>query len=144
MKSVADLAREAGFDVDSMGQIYPMDDESCSDNIERLLALHKAEVIKELCADEEPVAWRTFDGEGGYDFRGYEWNEDYQSRWDANNPKHIGWVDALYPAETVAALKARVAELETALQRLVDNLAEGEFISLTRIDEAREALRSKK
>ena len=46
--------------------------------------------------------------------------------------------------KSVAALKARVAELETALQRLVDNLAEGEFISLTRIDEAREALRSKK
>lgn len=112
MKSVAELAREAG-----LSPLVTRNEAAFA----RFAALHKAEVIKELCADEEPVAWRTFDGEGGYDFRGYEWNEDYQSRWDANNPKHIGWVDALYPASTVAALKARVAELETALQRLVDN-----------------------
>jgi len=118
MKSVAELAREAG-----LSPLVTRNEAAFA----RFAALH----IKELCAGVEPVAWRTFDGEGGYDFRGYEWNEDYQSRWDANNPKHIGWVDALYPAETVAALKARVAELETALQRLVDNLAEGEFISLT-------------
>ena len=111
MKSVAELAREAG-----LSPLVTRNEAAFA----RFAALH----IKELCAGVEPVAWRTFDGEGGYDFRGYEWNEDYQSRWDANNPKHIGWVDALYPAETVAALQARVAELETALQRLVDNIAE--------------------
>ncbi len=71
MKSVADLARKAGFDVDSMGQIYPMDDESCSDNIERLLALHKAEVIKELCADEEPAVRMLTDGEIADALSGY-------------------------------------------------------------------------
>lgn len=103
MKSVAELAREAG-----LSPLVTRNEAAFA----RFAALHKAEVIKELCADEEPVAWRTFDGEGGYDFRGYEWNEDYQSRWDANNPKHIGWVDALYPAETVSALQARVARLE--------------------------------
>lgn len=140
MKSVADLARKAGFDVDSMGQIYPMDDESCTDNIERLLAIHRAEVIEELCAGVEPVyQLRYTDGR----FPAY-WTEltelDYQHR----DPREGCEFRILYPASTVAALKARVAELETALQRLVDNLAEGEFISLTRIDEAREALRSKK
>lgn len=27
----------------------------------------------------EPVAWRTFDGEGGYDYRSYEDNEGYRA-----------------------------------------------------------------
>ncbi len=44
----------------------------------------------------EPVAWRTFDGEGGYDFRSYDDNEDYRSKWDARNPNHKSWVELLY------------------------------------------------
>ena len=47
---------------------------------------------------QEPVAWRTFDGEGGYDYRSYEDNENYKLGWDARNPNHIGWVEPLYPA----------------------------------------------
>jgi hypothetical protein len=42
------------------------------------------------------VAWRTFDGEGGYDYRTYENNEDYANEWDKRNPKHKGWVEPLY------------------------------------------------
>ena len=45
---------------------------------------------------QEPVAWRTFDGEGGYDYRSYEDNENYKLGWDARNPNHIGWVEPLY------------------------------------------------
>jgi len=45
---------------------------------------------------EEPAAWRTFDGEGGYDYRSYEDNENYKLWWDARNPNHIGWVEPLY------------------------------------------------
>ena len=44
----------------------------------------------------EPVAWRTFDGEGGYDYRTYEDNEDYAAEWAKRNPRHVGWVDPLY------------------------------------------------
>ena len=44
----------------------------------------------------EPVAWRTFDGEGGYDYRSYEDNENYKLGWDARNPNYIGWVEPLY------------------------------------------------
>jgi len=46
--------------------------------------------------EQEPVAWRTFDGEGGYDYRSYEDNENYADNWDKRNPKHKGWVDPLY------------------------------------------------
>jgi len=45
---------------------------------------------------QEPDAWREFDGEGGYYYRSYEHNEDYCSKWDANNPNHKGWVQPLY------------------------------------------------
>ena len=45
-----------------------------------------------------PVAWRTFDGEGGYDYRSYADNENYQLGWNARNPNHAGWVKPLYLA----------------------------------------------
>ena len=44
----------------------------------------------------EPAAWRTFDGEGGYMFRAYEDNEDYQEWFEKRNPHHKGWVEPLY------------------------------------------------
>ena len=47
---------------------------------------------------QEPVAWRTFDGEGGYDYRSYEMNETYDKEWAERNPNHKGWVEPLYTA----------------------------------------------
>ena len=49
--------------------------------------------------EQELVAWRTFDGEGGYDYCSYEHNESYADDWDKRNPNHKGWVDALYTKE---------------------------------------------
>ena len=46
--------------------------------------------------EQGPVAWRTFDGEGGYDYRSYEDNESYADDWDKRNPNHKGWVEPLY------------------------------------------------
>lgn len=46
----------------------------------------------------EPVAWRTFDGEGGYDYRTYADNENYAAEWAQRNPRHVGWVEPLYTA----------------------------------------------
>ena len=54
---------------------------------------------KKLVAElesQEPVAWRTFDGEGQYEYRAYEENESYADEWDKRNPNHKGWVDPLY------------------------------------------------
>jgi hypothetical protein len=47
-------------------------------------------------SNQEPVAWRTFDGEGGYDYRNYEDNEEYAKEWEQRNPKYKGWVEPLY------------------------------------------------
>lgn len=57
--------------------------------------------------DQEPVAWRTFDGEGGYDYRSYEDNETYQDEWLQRNPNHKGWVEPLFahPAPDIVAEK---------------------------------------
>ena len=46
--------------------------------------------------EQEPVAWRTFDGEGGYDYCSHEDNESYADDWNKRNPNHVGWVDELY------------------------------------------------
>jgi hypothetical protein len=48
--------------------------------------------------EHEPVAWRTFDGEGGYDYRNYEMNENYDKEWAVRNPNHAHWVEPLYTA----------------------------------------------
>ncbi len=54
--------------------------------------------IAEPEKEQEPVAWRTFDGEGGYDYRDYELNEDYGHWWEERHPNHKNWVDPLYTA----------------------------------------------
>ena len=55
------------------------------------------EVLRQaLEAEQEPVAWRTFDGEGGYDYRSYEMNENYDKEWAERNPNHAHWVEPLY------------------------------------------------
>lgn len=51
--------------------------------------------LKEQSVTEQ-VAWRTFDGDGGYDYRAYDENENYHEEWIKRNPHHIGWVDRLY------------------------------------------------
>ena len=47
-------------------------------------------------AQPEPVAWRTFDGEGGYDYRDFYQNEAYELEWKRLNPAHADWVTPLY------------------------------------------------
>jgi hypothetical protein len=52
----------------------------------------------------EPVAWRTFDGEGGYDYRNYEDNERYRDEYIARNgPRYASWVEPLFAAPQPAA-----------------------------------------
>jgi hypothetical protein len=52
-----------------------------------------------LPVEREPVAWRTFDGEGGYDFRYYQDDEEYQQRFiERNGEQNASWVEPLYTA----------------------------------------------
>ena len=44
----------------------------------------------------EPVAWRTFNGEGGYEYHTYAENENYAAEWAKRNPRHVNWVEPLY------------------------------------------------
>jgi hypothetical protein len=64
----------------------------CKDRDNELAAIKQAR----SAPVQEPVAWRTFDGEGGYDYRTYDMNEDYAKEWNERNPNHKGWVEPLY------------------------------------------------
>ena len=49
--------------------------------------------------EPEPVAWRTFDGEGGYDYRTASLEENYRNEYIARNGKaYADWVQPLYTA----------------------------------------------
>lgn len=69
----------------------------------------KAEAELARLREMEPVAWRTFDGEGGFDYRNYCDNENYQKKFIARHSKqyHQGWVEPLY----TAAIPAPAAEV---------------------------------
>ncbi len=59
--------------------------------------------LAEPPAKPEPVAWRTFDGEYDYEYRGYKYNENYAAEWLERNPGYVGWVEPLYTAPPAAA-----------------------------------------
>jgi hypothetical protein len=101
----------------------------------RLPLIGQASIINELNAlkaaleqpepeQAEPVAWRTFDGEGGYDYRTHADNEDYAAEWAKRNPQHVGWVEPLY------TLRAALAEPQEPLtiERLRDALVTARII----------------
>lgn len=58
-------------------------------------ALHEVQRLGQEI-EQEPVAWRTFDGEGQYEYRAYENNENYGLWWEERHPNHKGWVEPLY------------------------------------------------
>jgi len=65
--------------------------------IEAMDVLRKALDADSMASLPEPVAWRTFDGEGGYEFRYYQDNEEYQQRFiERNGEQYASWVAPLY------------------------------------------------
>ncbi len=66
------------------------------------LALYPTPPAAQPAPVQEPVAWRTFDGEGGYDYRTYDMNEGYAKEWNERNPNHKGWVEPLYTTPPTA------------------------------------------
>lgn len=50
----------------------------------------------ECVMEQEPVAWRTCDGEDGYEYRSYDNNEHYANAFERRNPQLKGWVEPLY------------------------------------------------
>ena len=68
--------------------------------IERLRERLASPVKESLTTEQaETVAWRTFDGEGGYDYRTYDYNENYRGEYiRRNGTKYANWVEPLYTA----------------------------------------------
>lgn len=51
---------------------------------------------------QEPVAWRTFDGDNGYNYIDYENNKDYCYWLEELHSKHKGWGEPLYTTPPAA------------------------------------------
>jgi hypothetical protein len=95
------------------------------DTVDAIKALEEALAKQEQRSDRaiadsehmgEPVAWRTFDGEGLYFYCSYEDNETYADVWNKRNPNHKGWVEPLYTTPQqrtwVGLTDEEVAEIE--------------------------------
>ena len=96
------------------------------DNIAFARAIESA-VLEKLKA-QEPDAWRTFDGEGGYDYRSYVDNEKYQAEFLARNPSYTykNWVEPLYLHPLPPDDVVRVAELEAVLRECREVIEEAQ------------------
>ena len=106
--------------------------DNCNSRDIRLCRAIESAVLAKLKA-QEPVAWRTFDGEFGYDYRSYTDNECYQVEFLARNPSstYKNWVEPLYthPADDVVRdledtekLLVRVANQRDELLAAIENL----------------------
>lgn len=106
-------AEAAGFRVVRFNDAaaYACDDEG-KDITPKLAAFASAHIAS-LCGDVEPVAWGIFANNGNIRF----WACDKASA-DSQAAKTGGDVEGIFRASTVAALKARVAELEKDAARL--------------------------
>jgi len=78
-----------------------------------------------LEAKDEPVAWREFDGEGGYDYYTYEHNEDLRDKYiERNGEKYAGWVEPLYT--TPPQQKAKGEPVQVSPLQFVEMVLEKE------------------
>lgn len=59
--------------------------------------------------EQEPVA-ELIRGEGGYDYRSYDDNENYRDDWERRNPNHKGWVEPLYAAPVAQPVNQMLVE----------------------------------
>jgi hypothetical protein len=57
-----------------------------------LLKQQQREGWAQLASGQQPVAWMTFDGEGGYDFRQFAENENYRDDFIQRNGEKYAWV----------------------------------------------------
>lgn len=72
----------------------------CKGNLEWMAAAVRARAAlasKPPAGEQKPFAWATFDGEGSYDLRLFEDNEDYREQFiKRNGPQFTSWVLPLY------------------------------------------------
>ncbi len=69
-----------------------------------------ADALSQPSASWVAAAWRTFDGEGSYDYRDFEGNENYAAEFERRNPRHKGWVDLLYSKQFAGQEQTKQAE----------------------------------
>jgi hypothetical protein len=91
---------------------------------DRQRAITALRLAIEQAERQEPVAWREFDGEGGYDYRTYDDNENFRDEYiKRNGQRYASWVEPLYTAPPQQEKQGPVAHLwqhsETGRTRIV-------------------------
>jgi hypothetical protein len=110
---IADALRQYRHNDGSEGFVFGYDKEMTDRYVAGLLSAAPASAER---VEQEPFAWATFDGEGSYDLRMYECNEEYQSQFLASHKSatYKDWVFPLYtaPQPTASRSKAMSDKLE--------------------------------
>jgi hypothetical protein len=82
----------------------------------------EAAVLAKLASGQEPVAWQTFDGEGGYEFRQFAENETYHDDYiKRNGEKYSAWVTPLYTHPAPAQQPLTLREMAAAIGTFADD-----------------------
>jgi hypothetical protein len=80
----------------------------------------EAAVLAKIASGQEPVAWQTFDGEGGYEFRQFAENETYHDDYiKRNGEKYSTWVTPLYAHSAPAQQPLSDAQIAKACMHLM-------------------------
>jgi hypothetical protein len=100
---------------------YKLNDAGCDRQDRAITAIKQA-----LAAPvQEPVAWREFDGEGGYTYFAYQDNETWRDEYiKRNGEKYANWVEPLYTTPPAQPAPEQYTALEQALTRLQKRYAE--------------------
>jgi hypothetical protein len=89
---------------------------------EAVFALLPAPAQQPLASGQEPVAWQTFDGEGGYEFRQFAENETYHDDYiKRNGEKYSTWVTPLYTHPAPAQQPLTLREMAAAIGTFADD-----------------------
>jgi hypothetical protein len=85
-------------------------------------ALYPAPAQQPLASGQEPVAWQTFDGDGGYEFRQFAENETYHDDYiKRNGEKYSTWVTPLYTHPAPAQQPLTLREMAAAIGTFADD-----------------------
>jgi hypothetical protein len=76
---------------------------------------------KVMADEQKPVAWRTFDGDNGYNYIDYENNKDYCYWLEELHSKHKGWGEPLYTTPPVAQQRPWVGLTDDELIELSES-----------------------
>jgi hypothetical protein len=121
LNNSVDLVREDAYNAEKLYGNYPTRQGKVG-GLKVLADDHEKAItaLRDRLAQPEqgPVAWRTFDGDNGYNYIDYENNKDYCYWLEELHSKHKGWGEPLYTTPPVAQQRPWVGLTEPELHEI--------------------------